>query len=257
MPRLTLLAHPAVRSALALELGRAIEYHDTIDSTQERARVLAATTALGGVVVADAQRAGPGRHGRVWHRAKGRGPAARWVVAPAPAAPAAAAVPAGVAIARALADMAVANASLKWPNDVQLEGRKVAGALAHGTSDAHGGVLVLGIGINVHQRSEDLPPELIDTSTSLAIAGRVVDRLALFARLSAELDRVTGPAAFAAALDEWRARTPMLGRAVRVMRPDGTTLAGTATTIDDEGALLVQTPSGIERVVTGEVALDG
>ena len=257
MPRLALLAHPAVRGAVALEIGREIEYHEVIGSTQERARELAAGGIFDGIVVADEQRSGQGTKGRSWHAPRGTSLLASWVLRPAPAAPALVAALCGVAVARALAGLGVPDASLKWPNDVQLRGKKVAGALAHGTSDEKGGVLVLGIGVNVHQRALDFPEELRATAISLAMAGADVDRLALFARLCAELHRLGDPTERTAALDEWRERSSVLGRMVDVSRPDGETLSGIATSIDDEGALHVRTPSGLVRVVTGEVQVVG
>lgn len=255
MPRLALLAVPAVRSAVSREIGRGIEYQAVIGSTQTRARELAGDGRFEGIVAADEQRSGQGTKGRVWHAPKGTSLLASWVLRPAPAAPALVCALSGVAVARALAALGVEGASLKWPNDVQLGGKKVAGALAHGTSDERGGVLVLGIGINVHQRLEDFPPELRASATSLALAGRDVDRLALLARLCAELHRLGDAASRAAALEEWRARSTLLGRGVRVTVPGGAAFAGTATAIDDEGALLVHTPSGVQRVVTGEVTV--
>lgn len=254
MPRLRLLAHPAVRSAIARELEREVEYHDLIDSTQLRARELAAAGARRGIVVADEQRSGMGTHGRTWLAPAGTSLLASWIIRPAPFAPALFAALAGVAIARALASLGREGARLKWPNDVELDGKKVAGAIAHGTSDGGGGVLVLGIGVNVHQRAADLAPEIAGIATSLAMTGEPVDRLALLARLTRELDRLEGVGEREAAMDEWRARATLLGRGVLV-DVDGRRFAGTATAIDDEGALLVHTATGIERVVTGDVRL--
>jgi BirA family biotin operon repressor/biotin-[acetyl-CoA-carboxylase] ligase len=252
VPRLALLAHPAVRSAIARELGRDIEWSETIDSTQVRARTLADVGATRGIVVADEQTAGQGTHGRSWHAPRGTSLLASWIVRPAPLAPALYAALAGVAVARALDSLGVGSTSLKWPNDVELDGRKVAGALANGTSDGRGGVLVLGIGMNVHQRGSDFPADLV--ATSLRMAGRDVDRLALLARVTAELDRLERADARDAAMKEWRERAKMLGRAVDVTI-GARSFAGTATAIDDEGALLVHTASGVERVVSGEVRL--
>jgi BirA family transcriptional regulator, biotin operon repressor / biotin---[acetyl-CoA-carboxylase] ligase len=254
VPRLALLAHPAVASAVGRELGRDVEYHARIASTQTRARALAERGARPGIVVADAQDAGHGTRGRAWDAAPGTSLLASWIVRPAPAAPALFAALAGVAVARALGSLGCEGARLKWPNDVRLNEGKVAGALAHATSDGSGGVLVLGIGVNVHQRASDFPPELRAIAKSLALAGCEMDRLALLARLTNELDRLTSQTDRAAALDEWRERSVMLGRAVKV-RLDGREFGGTATAIDDEGALLVHTASGIERVVSGDVTL--
>jgi BirA family biotin operon repressor/biotin-[acetyl-CoA-carboxylase] ligase len=244
-----------VLSAFARELGRSVEYHDVLPSTQARARELAAEGRSRAVVVANEQSAGQGTRGRSWTAPKGTSLLASWIVRPAPVAPALFAALAGVAIARALEALATVDARLEWPNDVLVGGRKVAGALAHATSDGDGGVLVLGIGINVHQRPEDFPAELRQRAISLAIAGHPLDRLALLVRLTRQLDRLEDPAERGAALDEWRRRSTFLGKAVEVRVGERTPLRGTATAIDDDGALLVRTSSGIERVVAGEVAL--
>lgn len=174
---------------------------------------------------------------------------------PAPVAPALFAALAGVAIARSLDALVGADARLEWPNDVHVKGRKVAGALAHATSDGDGGVLVLGIGINVHQRPDDFPAELRERAISLAMAGYPLDRLALLARLTRELDRLEDTTERGAALDEWRRRSTFLGKTVEVRAGERAPLRGIAAAIDDDGALLVRTPSGTERVVAGEVAL--
>jgi BirA family biotin operon repressor/biotin-[acetyl-CoA-carboxylase] ligase len=244
-----------VRSAFARELGRTVEYHDVLASTQTRARELAAQGGSRGVVVANEQRAGQGTRGRVWLAPRGTSLLASWIVRPAPVAPALFAALAGVAVARSLGALTDADARLEWPNDVHVGGRKVAGALAHGTSDGDGGVLVLGIGINVHQRGDDFPAELSARAISLAMAGHVVDRLALLARLTRELDRLEDPAERRTALDEWRRRSTFLGRTVEVRAGDAAPFRGVAAAIDDDGALLVRTSSGTERVVAGEVAL--
>ena len=251
MTRLALLGNAAVRSAVARELGRDIEYHARIDSTQTRARALAAGGATSGIVVADSQDAGQGSRGRTWMAAPGTSLLASWIFRPAPASPALFAALAGLAVARALDGLGCEGALLKWPNDVELDGRKLAGVLAHGTSDGRGGSLVLGIGINVHQRREDLAPEIRETATSLAIAGASIDRLALLDRVTRELDGlVTAPVA--TSRDAWAARSSILGRAITVA-VDGRAFSGTATAIDDEGALLVHTARGIERVISGDV----
>ncbi|MDQ2914068.1 MAG: biotin--[acetyl-CoA-carboxylase] ligase [Chloroflexota bacterium] len=247
--RLALLAIPAVRSALSLEIGRAIEYHEALASTQDRARALAAAGSPPSVVVADHQTAGQGTHGRSWSAPAGTSLLGSWLFRPAPAEPGLFALLAGVAVARALARVGMGGASLKWPNDVEAGHKKVAGALAHATTDGEGGSLVLGIGVNVHQGLDDFPLELRATATSLALAGHTVDRLSLFVDLTRELDRVAAPAGREPALEEWRTRSTVLGREVEVVREGRPPVRGVARDIAEDGALLV----GSERVVVGDV----
>src|SRR2546423_6179733 len=247
--RLALLAIPAVRSALSLELGRDIEYHAALASTQARARELAAAGAGPFVVVADLQTAGQGTRGRTWEAPAGTSLLASWLFRPAPAEPGLFSLLAGVAVARALTRLGLSDASLKWPNDVEVGHRKVAGALAHATTDGEGGSLVLGIGVNVHQRLDDFPAELRATATSLALAGHAVDRLSLLVDLTRELDRVALAAERRSALEEWRTRPPLLGREVEVTPQGRPVVRGIARDIAEDGALLV----GSERVIVGDV----
>lgn len=249
--RLALLAIPAVRSALERELGRAIEYHASLPSTHDRARELGGLGSGPLVVVAEEQTAGRGTHGRWWLAPAGQGLLASWLFRPAPAEAALFALLAGVAVARALDGLSVTGARLKWPNDVELGRNKVAGALAHATTDGEGGSLVLGVGVNVHQRSGDFPPELREKATSLALAGHTVDRLALLVRLTRELDRVAGPAERRPALEEWRKRATLLGQRVEVLRDGRPAARGIARDIAEDGALIV----GDERIVAGDVRL--
>ena len=203
------------------------------------------------LVVADQQTGGHGRGEKSWLSEPGASLLASWLFRPAPAEPALFALLAGVAVARALATLGVADAGLKWPNDVFLNGGKVAGCLAHGTEDH----VVIGIGVNVSER--ELPRELADIATTLRRAGHDVDRLALLARLTAELDRVAGPADRAAALAAWRKRSITLGREVEVQDSGAEAFGGTAVALADDGALLVETPYGQRRVLAGEVRVVG
>jgi len=249
--RLALLALPAARSALRSAIGREIEYHRSIGSTQDRARELAAAGAPPSVVVADLQTVGHGRGDRSWHGAAGRALLASWLLRPVPSEPALFSLLAGVAVCRALDALGAHGGGLKWPNDVWYGGRKVAGVLAHATGDS----LVVGIGVNVSQDRGDLPPELADRATSLRIAGHEVDRLALLVRLSAELDRVAEPSARGAALEAWRVRAVMLGREVEVREAGGPPFRARAEALAEDGALVVRTAYGLQRILAGEVSL--
>jgi BirA family biotin operon repressor/biotin-[acetyl-CoA-carboxylase] ligase len=236
-----------------MELGRDIEFHELIGSTQLRARELADAGHGEAIVVADEQTAGHGRQGRPWIAPAGTALLASWVLRPLPTDPALFALLAGVAVARALEEVGAPDARLKWPNDVQLAGKKVAGAVAHAVTATDGGALVLGIGINVHQRAPDLG-ELAAIATSLAVDGHDVDRLALLARLDRQLERIArAPEERRNALDEWRSRASMLGREVEVRSSGDTAVRGVARELADDGALVVRTASGDQRILAGEV----
>jgi BirA family transcriptional regulator, biotin operon repressor / biotin---[acetyl-CoA-carboxylase] ligase len=163
---------------------------------------------------------------------------------------------AGVAVCDALRALGC-RASIKWPNDVWIDGKKVAGILTESTTQ--GGRLeavALGIGVNVN--GDSLPDELAATATTVRLAlGHPVDRRALaadlLARLEAEIDRYRAEGAPAVAAD-WRERAGMLGREVHVT-VNHEQRSGIARDIDDEGALWVDSPSGPFRVVAGEVTL--
>jgi BirA family biotin operon repressor/biotin-[acetyl-CoA-carboxylase] ligase len=254
MDRLDLLADRAVRGAVARALGREIEHHARIGSTQDRARALVEGGYGPALVVADQQTSGRGRQGRAWVAPAGSALLASWTFRPLPSDPALFALLAGVAVARALASLGVPDSRLKWPNDVQLGTKKVAGTLADAITGTDGGAVVLGIGVNVRQSAEDLG-DLGATATSLAIEGHDVDRLALLARITTHLDALAAsPDERRAALEEWRLRSSVLGREVEVQGAGGA-VRGLARDIADDGALLLETPSGDQRILAGEVQL--
>ena len=252
--RLGLLADRAVRGAVGRELRREIEHHASIGSTQDRARALAEAGYPAAIVVGDEQTAGRGRQGRTWSAPAGTSLLASWVYTPLPSDPALFALLAGVAVARALESLGVAGARLKWANDVQLSGKKLAGTLADAITAGVGGAVVLGIGVNVHQTAADLG-ELAQRATSCAIEGHAVDRLALLARITTQLDRLAGSVEERReALEDWRSRSTVLGREVEVRGAAGS-IRGLAREIAEDGALVLRTASGDQRILAGEVSL--
>jgi BirA family biotin operon repressor/biotin-[acetyl-CoA-carboxylase] ligase len=260
--RLALLSDPAVARAFASALGtrrigRVVEFHRTLPTTMVRAAELVrAGTPHGTVVVADHQTAGRGRRGRSW----GFGPPgsqllASWLLKAEPASSPLLVVLSAVALARAAESLGVRDLSVKWPNDLLLAGRKVAGVLGSENIDATGERwLVLGTGIDVH--TIEYPSEVRSDVTSFASSGHSVDRLALLARIAPELEALvesSGPAR-AEAIAEWRSRSAILGRPVRV--EDGArSYIAEALDLADDGALVVRHQGRIERVVAGDVSL--
>jgi BirA family biotin operon repressor/biotin-[acetyl-CoA-carboxylase] ligase len=233
-------------------------FFPTIGSTND----VAASLAEGGVVVADEQTAGRGRRGHSWFSPAGSGLYVSVVLAPAgarvdpPRATMLLTLTVGVALAEGVEAATGLRVALKWPNDLQVSRRKLAGILAEGS--ATGGVaepVVVGYGINV--ASTAFPPELRDRATSLeSELGRTVDRHHVLVETLASLarryqDLLDGR--FDAILDAWRRLAPAASGA----RVTWTTMAGThegvTGGIDDRGALLVRIDDRVERIVSGEV----
>jgi BirA family biotin operon repressor/biotin-[acetyl-CoA-carboxylase] ligase len=218
------------------------------------------------VLVAEAQTAGRGRLGRRWVSPP-RGTLTFSVLLRPAGVPARLLgwlpLLAGVAAASALARTAGVGARLKWPNDVVADGAKLAGILAERWGEA----IVLGIGINVFQRRDELP---VPTATSLLLAAphaaagadgpyvrerlltAVLDELARWYRAWLDQPR-PGDADDCGLRAEYLRRSDTVGAEVTVMLPGGQNLAGTATGVDPAGRLEVRTPGGLVRVNAGDV----
>jgi BirA family biotin operon repressor/biotin-[acetyl-CoA-carboxylase] ligase len=229
-------------------IGRPRVHHRATDSTNERARQLAAAGAPHGTLVtADAQSAGRGRQGRAWVAPPGQAILMSLVVrdfgeqALLPLA-----VP--VAVCQAGESVAGVECRIKWPNDVWADGRKLAGILVEGRPQE--GWAVLGIGLNVSTGADEFPPELRDAATSLAIAaGKPIDRDRVLEALLDALDtRLETPAE--EILDAWRQRDALNGSQVRWR--DG---EGTARGVSQTGALIVESDGERLELDAGEVHL--
>ena len=209
-------------------------------STNERARELAwAGAPHGTLVTAAEQAAGRGRQGRTWSAPAGRALLASLVLREwPPLLPLAAAV--------SVADVAGPEARIKWPNDILIDDRKVAGILVEGRPQE--GWAVLGIGLNVAVEISDLPAGLRDRAGTLGLSTTAIEPL--LARLLAGLARRLEQAP-AALLADFRERDALLGREVRWQRGEGV-----AAGIDDDGRLLVDRPDGTRDALdAGEVHL--
>lgn len=247
-------------------LASTLLFFETVGSTNDVAAARSASLSDerrdGLVVVADAQTSGRGRHGHTWFSPAGSGLYVSVVLAPATARvdPARAVtlltLAAGVALAEGVEQAAGLRVDLKWPNDLQVSRRKLAGILAESSGTvAASDTVVVGYGINV--RATACPPELGDRATSLeSELGRAVDRHHLLAETLAALSRryedlLAGR--FDAILDAWRNRSPS-SRGARVSwnTPAGAQ-SGVTDGIDERGALLVRVSDRVERIVGGEL----
>lgn len=224
-------------------LGRPRLHLRETSSTNDRARELAAAGAPHGTLVtAGAQSAGRGRQGRAWSAQPGQALLCSLVLrGAAHLLPLAAAVATAEATGRE-------EAQIKWPNDILLEGRKVAGILVEGRPQE--GWAVCGIGLNVAVRTADLPPELRDRAGTLGLEAAGVEEV-LQRLLAALARRLADPPA--ALLDAWRARDALAGRPVRWAAG-----AGVARGIDGEGRLVIERSDGGRLTLdAGEVHLLG
>jgi BirA family biotin operon repressor/biotin-[acetyl-CoA-carboxylase] ligase len=162
---------------------------------------------------------------------------------------------AGVALLEAVQHRAVVDATLKWPNDLLIKDAKCAGLLA----EVVDGAVVLGIGLNVSTRADELP---LTTSglpaTSLLVAGAEhTDRDPLLRALLRGLARwyggwreTGGDAELCGLLAAYRRGCSTIGRGVRVHLPTGDVLTGVATNVDADGQLAIRTDDGVERRVS-------
>lgn len=241
VPSMDDLRAAGILAGLAGTRFRHVECHAVIGSTQTL--LMEEGGGDGRVVVADRQTAGRGRVGRRWESPGGVSIHVSVLLAglPADLAPLTS-LAAGVAVARAVEDVSGAEPSLKWPNDVLLDDRKLCGIL--GELAPGGGYLVLGIGVNVRQSADELPAGVEATSLKLA-TGRDPDRGELLVRILRELDGLVGETGW---LDEYRDRCGTLGREVRVELSDGV-VEGEASEVRDDGALVV----GGHPIVSGDV----
>jgi len=266
--RLDLLDAQAVRAALepavAAQLGK-LEVFTELDSTNQH--LLAAAPSVGSldVCIAEFQTQGRGRRGRRWSAPLGSGIclSVGWQFAGMPAEPAALTLAVGVAVRRVLARVAGLTISLKWPNDLVFDDRKLGGILLELKAEAHGGAhVVVGVGLNVALPAallpalSDWPRGAVDLKTALGkeLPPRAVLAAALVNELAALLaDYPTR--GFSAYRTEWRSADFLRGRAVHLDEPAGR-LLGTAVGIDADGALLVETEDGKrQRVVAGDVSV--
>lgn len=226
-------------------------------STQEIVRATAGLNAPEGfLAVSDFQTAGRGRRGRTWEAEAST--SLLFSLLLRPSAPPAELAPLTLVAGIAVAESMPAPARVRWPNDVLIEGAKVAGVIAELETPAdrphH---VILGVGINVNQRPRELPPEARVPATSLAIeTGHQQDRLSLLLEV---VDRIQSAyrefdaLGFPALLDRWNSVDELAGREVTVRLAERT-ISGLARGVDRAGRLLLQDEAGEVHILdAGEV----
>jgi BirA family biotin operon repressor/biotin-[acetyl-CoA-carboxylase] ligase len=238
--------------------GRNFLFDASVGSTMDVAREAARAGAPEGTVAAaDEQTAGRGRLNRSWLTPPAVNLASTLLLRPPPHPQREVAMIAPLAICGAAEDAAGVRADIKWPNDVQVDGKKLAGVLIEtDLTDVRHPVALVGAGINVNFDPREYA-EIRDIATSLrAVTGREIDREAMLAAYLLHFEQLYAAAVQGdSTLLRWRARLVTLGKQVHASWPGGSA-DGVAEDVDADGALLVRTGAGARvRVEAGDVTL--
>ncbi len=245
-------------------IGRDIQVFEQTTSTNDVMEKLARDGVKEGVVVfAETQTKGRGRLGRKWISPERKGLWFSVLLRPQlrPQEATQLTVASATALRRAIQSGTGLKPEIKWPNDILIDGRKVAGILTELSAEVdrvrH---IILGIGVDVNLEAVELPAELRKIATSLKIeTGEMVSRAELAVEILRELDfdyaRICG-GEFPAVADEWEAGCVTIGKNVTVHLGDRK-IRGRAESLDDDGALLLRTEHGhLERIIGGDVILE-
>lgn len=218
-----------------------------------------AGAAAGSVVAAEHQTAGRGRRGRSWLSEAGdsltfsllwRFPQGKSLSGLSLAV--------GVAIAKAVESIGIRGIMLKWPNDVLLNGRKLAGVLIEVVPGIRPEAVVIGVGMNL-RLPRAMPAEIRRTATALADVGsELPNPNILLAKLLLEIHAVVARFAehgFAELRYDWLMRHAFEGQSVRLLSDFSAPVEGCCRGVDADGALLLETTDGLRRIISGEVSL--
>ena len=243
-------------------IGRRLEVFAQLDSTNNRAYSAAEAGAPEGtVILADQQTSGRGRLGRRWESPAASNFYGSVILRPdvPPSQAPQLTFLSAVAVVEAIEALTPLKPSIKWPNDVLVGRYKVAGLLNEMSAETDRvSFVILGIGVNLNMRSDQFPEDLRSPASSLALlGGSPIDREQFAARVLSALDRQYQRflrEGFDPIRQEWSRLCTAAGKTVRVLSGDRLIEGGFAG-VDHDGALLVATISGIERLISGDVTV--
>lgn len=243
-------------------MGKSLVCLDETASTNAYAFRLAEEGAVEGtVVIADAQSGGKGRLGRVWSSPPGVNLYCSVILRPSvkPYEAPQLTFLSAVAVARAIEQVTGLKPEIKWPNDVLIAGKKVAGLLNEMSAETDGiNFVILGLGVNLNMSTEQFPPDLRSPATSLLLeAGQPVERVRFVTQMLRELDMLYAgflTHGFLQVREEWQQRCNAHDREVVVSNGGAEVVRGMFDGIDGDGALLLrQTDGRVERILSGDV----
>ena len=245
-------------------IGQRLEYFKSTASTNADAFRLAEDGAIEGtVVLADAQSGGKGRRGRVWASPSGVNLYCSVVLRPAimPYEAPQLTFLSAVAVARAVELTTKLVPEIKWPNDLLISGKKVAGLLNEMSAETDGiNFVILGIGVNLNMTAEQFPNDLRHPATSLFLeSGQRVDRSRFIGAMLAELGRLYGDflsEGFEPVRAEWQQRCNANGKQVLVSDSGTECTGGRFIGIDEDGAMLLRSDDDkLHRITCGDVRI--
>ena len=260
-----LLLPSEIQIGLSTEIiGKKMEYHPSVESTNRVAKALAYHGAEEGtIVVAEEQTGGKGRLDRTFFSPRGKGIWFSIILRPkfSPHDAPKFTLIAAVAVAEAMKRFNL-KAEIKWPNDILHDGRKLVGILTEMTGElAKISYMVIGVGINVNISRDEFPEELRDIASSLSeISGETLSRVEFFRAVLEEFDKLyveINALGFAEVLARWKTYNITLGKNVQVISAGdgGEIFTGKAVDLNSEGALIVDTLEGRRTVYAGDVSI--
>ena len=238
-----------------------IEYYEETDSTNIRARNLAQEgMPEGTLVLAESQRQGRGRRGRVWQSPKDAGIYLSVILRPQvpPHKAPQLTLLTAVAMAETLRETIDLPFAIKWPNDILVKGKKICGILTEMAMEMEQvDYVVVGVGLNVNTRQDDLSPDIQDIATSLAILGdKVFSRVQILRIFLEKLEFYYGlfrDGQFEDIRLRWKKLSGLIGKEVRVDGLDRS-FAGEVMDLDEDGCLILKLKDGsLQRIIAGEV----
>lgn len=257
-----LLTPLEIDSALHTEtFGRHVVYLESTQSTNEEAKKIAREGAEEGtIVVAEEQITGHGRLARGFYSPFAKGIWFSLILRPKffPMEASKCTLLAAVGVCRGIIRMGLADAGIKWPNDILVHGKKLVGILTLMSASMEKiDYIIMGIGINTGIKKNEFPEDFREGATSFLNEGINVSRKDLLAAILGELEKeysIAQDEGFDKVLDDWRALSVTLGQEVRVIFGDDS-YTGKAVDIDRDGCLLVNTGSEVKRVIAGDVSI--
>ncbi len=259
-----ILNYDGIKNKLNTEyIGRNLNYHDSINSTNLRAKAIALDEPEGTVIISDEQTQGIGRLGRNWTSPKGKGLYMSIILKPEVEAENVSKITliGAAAVTKALEDMEI-NSGIKWPNDIVINGKKVSGVLTEMSCESYRvNYVVMGIGVNVNLDREDIPHDLRDKATSLKIVtDKEINRQLLLANILNRFEELYNEfksGHISTTIEICRKKSVLLGEEVRIIK-DKETKIGKAIEINSKGQLVVQFQNGVvENIISGEVSIRG